>query len=167
MERVSIEDRIIYVTFNGPVGQKRVLGYPYLWIKAVTGFCRTEHCARCLKGPFLKPTNDWAPPPNVRTAYALPRNAVALYICGVSRRGYQFNLHAPVALADDDAPRIEMPMIDDQSLLVEHAKLLDIPPLKERWKGLDRTFTTCRNFQFGVAHFGYPRSKPVKQGSLL
>lgn len=144
--------RVIAVTFAGP-GPK-VSGYPYLWVKAVTGFVHTAHCAKCLKGPFLKTSNDWVPPPNVRKEYELPAKAKALYICGVSRQGYAHNLHAPCEYAPGEVFSIEM--VDRQTLIVEDARLLTIPALPDKWRGLPKSFTTCRNFRWAVATFGWP-----------
>jgi hypothetical protein len=36
------------------------------------------------------------------------------------------------------------------------AQTIVIPPLPEGWNGLDRKTVRCKNFQFGVAQFGYP-----------
>ena len=66
---------------------------------------------------------------------------------------------------DPNAREFEMPMVRGQ-LIVRGAHLLEIPPLKDGFLGEDRTFTTCRNFQFGVAYFGPegtvgPRKTPL------
>ena len=146
-------DRSIFVTFKGR--GPRVVGYPYLWVKNVVGFDARFHCAKCLRGQFLKQSNDWVPPPNVRTEYELGPKARAIYICGVSRRGYEFNLHAPCVPAPG-APQISIPMTDGQWLLLENAAVEPIPLLPEGFKGLQKAYWSCRNFQFGVAVFGYP-----------
>ncbi len=145
--------KTISVTIEGP--SDRLTGYLFFWVKAVTGFEHHNHCAKCLKGPFLKTSHQWAPPLHVRREFELPRSAKALYICGVSQKGYAFNLHAPCQ-PDATAERIVVPMVDDQRLVIEGARLMAIPPLPCGWKGLGREFTTCRNYQFGCAYFGYP-----------
>ena len=154
--------RVIRVMFEGT--GPRVTGYPYLWIKAVTGFDHRAHCARCLKGPFLKATGDWVPPPNHWHEYTVPASAKALYICGVSKKGYVFNLHAP-CLPENDVPfagrlrhhaGFAMPLMDEQRLVVEGAVLMEIPALPDGWHHLPKSFTRCRNFQFGVQYFGWP-----------
>lgn len=45
---------------------------------------------------------------------------------------------------------------------VENARELPIPALPESWEGRDRETTRCKNFQFGVAYFGYSEGRPQK-----
>ena len=148
--------RSIFVTFEGH--GRRVVGYTFLWIKSVHGFDARFHCAKCLKGTFLKPTGDWVPPLNVRKEYVLAPKAKALYICGVSRRGYAFNLHAPCQ-PDDSAPPLVVPMTDDQRLVIEQATLMTIPSVPNGWNGLPESYTSCRNWAWACSVFGWPASQ--------
>lgn len=130
-------------------------GYPYLWIKTVEGFNPREHCAKCLKGNFIRTGGHYIPPVNEWRTIDVPAQAKAIYVCGVSSGGYAQNLHAPL-VPDQDADPIHIEMTHGQALIVEGAKMLRIPPLPDRWHGLPKSFTSCRNFQFAVATFGYP-----------
>ena len=147
--------RSIFVTIEGPAGKTDLTGYMFFWAKAVVGFVPTHHCAKCLKGPFMKTSGQWAPPLGTRREFILPPAARALYICGVSRKGYDKNLHAPVE-HEEGAPLIVIPMLDDQQLFIENAKLMAIPPLPDGWNGLPKSFTTCRNWAWAGSVFGYP-----------
>jgi hypothetical protein len=44
----------------------------------------------------------------------------------------------------------------DQTFVASDARLLPIPPLPDGFAGLPESFTTCRNFQWGVSMFGWP-----------
>ena len=142
--------RLIF-TGTGP----RVRGYPYLWIKSVEGFNHREHCAKCLKGDFIRTGGHYVPAINEWREIPMPPKARAIYVCGVSSHGYAHNLHAPL-VHDPGADPIHIEMDHGQHLIVEHAKMLMIPALPDRWGGLPKTFTSCRNFQFAVSLFGYP-----------
>ena len=142
--------RLIF-TGSGP----RVRGYPYLWIKSVEGFNHREHCAKCLKGDFIRTGGHYVPPVNEWRELPMPPKAKAIYVCGVSSAGYAHNLHAPL-VPDPGADPIHIELMHGQSLVIEHAKMLIIPPLPDRWHGLPKVFTSCRNFQFAVSLFGYP-----------
>lgn len=43
-----------------------------------------------------------------------------------------------------------------QTFTAENARLLDIPPLRDGWRGVPREFTRDPYWRFGVATFGYP-----------
>ena len=48
----------------------------------------------------------------------------------------------------------ELGMVNGQRMTIRGARaLLPIPPLPKGWAGLNGRYTTCRNFQFAVAHF--------------
>jgi hypothetical protein len=57
-------------------------------------------------------------------------------------------------------------MVDSQRLIVEGARLLDIPELPDGWRGLPQAFTRCRNWRFGVATFGYRDPDPQRSFDL-
>ena len=148
-EKTHVE-RSLFLTFEGP--GPRVLGYRLLWVKAVVGFDANNHCARCLRGPILKSARELAAA-NVRKEFVMPKNARAIYICGVSSKGYHFNLHAPCVPDEAAGPTI-IPMTNGQRLIIENAALLPINPLPLGFAGRGPEFTTCRNWQFGVQTFG-------------
>jgi hypothetical protein len=147
------------VTLEGGPNLER---FRFWWCKAVTGFAprrrdgRPQHCAECLRGPFLKPGGQYAPAMNVATPYVVPAGAVCLYFCGVSdwRRGGSWpnNFHAPLVPAPGQ--RVELPMFAGQTFRARDATLLPIPPLPDGFAGLPLACTRCRNYRFGVAQFG-------------
>ena len=145
-------------------GGQVLVGYSYWWVKGVTGFDPRQHCAKCLPGPFL--VNWQRPfPMNQEITVKTIGSVRAVYVCGVSQAGYRYNFHAPL-VDDPDARDVEMPMVKGQTLIVRGAHLLEIPPLPDGTLGKDRSFTTCRNFQFGYAYFGPegtvgPRKRPL------
>ena len=133
-------------------GGAQLVGYPFFWVKGVQGFDPSEHCAKCLPGPFL--VNWQRPfPMNQEIHLKMPKSCRSIYICGVADAGYRHNLHAPI-IPDALAPVIEIPMVMGQTMFIHGAHLLEIPALPANWKGRNSSFTTCRNFQFGVAYFG-------------
>ena len=73
------------------------------------------------------------------------------YVCGVTGRGYPTNLH--VAFRPGKDAVIEEVLPHWQRLTIVGAERLPIPPLPEGWRGLDQSFTTCRNFRFGAHYF--------------
>lgn len=148
------------ITF-GSMGRGSVVGYKHLWIKSVEGFRHDVHCARCLKGHFVRPM----PQVNEPLTLTVGGPILAFYVCGVSYHGYASNLHVPI-VPDPDAAPIKVRMTDHQWLTVEGARILEIPPLQKGWQGLTKPFWSCRNFQFAVAAFGYPPgSTPCLFGS--
>lgn len=144
-------------------GSDNLRGYPYYWIKAVKGFNGENHCARCLVGPFVHVRAD-AWPMNRPVALDL-KGAKYGYICGVSDEGYAKNLHLP--FLPEAGARVEMKLVKGQTIVLEGGRLLPIPGLPDRWCNLPRAFTTCRNFQFGVAYFnGQHQMKQRRLGEL-
>ena len=147
-------NRSIALTIHGPSPILR--GYPYFWIKAVLGFDPSNHCAKCLRGPFLKTTKQkWHGEPGERVAYEMPAEALALYVCGVTTRGWATNFHLPLWPRPDVEP-FTVSMVLGQSITVENAEALTIPELADGYRGYSKAFTTCRNWRFGVALFGEP-----------
>jgi len=145
-------------------GGKALVGYAYWWVKGVTGFDPRQHCAKCLPGPFL--VNWQRPfPMNQEIELRAVGTIRAVYICGVADSGYRHNFHAPI-VPDPNGRELVLPMVKGQQLIIQGAHLLEIPPLPDGFLGKDRSFTTCRNFQFGVQYFGPegtvgPRKMPL------
>lgn len=143
-----METQTLSLILRGP--GTRLSGYPYFWIKAVSGCNPKFHCHRALVGRFLfGKGHDWTL--GESRTFDVPEGVV-LYVCGVSHRGWSYNLHAAL-VPEAGAAAITLPMVDGQELIVLGARQLEIPPLPLRWAGLDKSFTTCRNFQFAVHHY--------------
>ena len=127
-------------------------GYSYFWMKFVTGFDPTQHCARCLRGGYVAGVSKDMEL-NTPLDLVLPRTSVG-YICGVARgRNYARNLHLPFVREAGNVERMDM--LDGQELVLSNARRLPIPGLPDGWADLPKAFTTCRNFQFAVDRFGF------------
>jgi hypothetical protein len=135
---------------EGLAGRTQVQGFRFLWLRHVTGFNHAKHCAACFRG-----WRDERVTPRLELGRSLvvdPKHAPASYLCGVSVAGLANNLH--VAFRAKPGGRIELPAYGDQRVILTDAEALPIPALPEGYRDLPRSFTTCRNYQFGVAHFG-------------
>jgi hypothetical protein len=135
---------MITLRIHGP-GAK-VEGFRYLWLKSVRAFDHRTHCARCLIGTY-----DRRVEPGMPTGQALeldPAGAPFLYLCGVSPR-YPTNLH--LAMRPAPGARAEARTYNGLLVVVDGAEALEIPPLAPGFRGLASSFTTCRNYRFGVA----------------
>ena len=131
-------------------GQERLRGFSYFWLKYVTGFDARQHCARCLLGRYEKAVDVGMP--TGRAITLDPGAAPFLYLCGVTGR-WADNVH--LAMRPAPGRRVTAPLGAGEVTL-EGAELLAIPALPEGFRGLDRGFTTCRNYRFGVAYLERP-----------
>lgn len=121
--------------------------FRYLWLKYVTDFDLSVHCARCLIGQYSRifPFRG-----RVTEMYNEPleeHTAKWLYLCGVSNR-YENNLHIAFEEAEG-----ETLFYDDGKTIVEIEGARQIPivqlesyPLEE--KGNLKEYNTCRNWRF-------------------
>jgi hypothetical protein len=137
------------------IGGPRLVGYTYFWAKTVRSFQPGHHCASCLVGEYCvtKPREPW--PMNTELRIGLD-GARYLYICGVSKRGWDHNLHVALDPKVRGKP-LQIEMEQGQRLLVRGASRLVIPALPDGFDGRSMRFTTCRNWQFGVTYFGLGR----------
>ena len=70
-----------------------------------------------------------------------------VYMCGGAPR-WRDNFHAAVIYAEGEA--VDVPTYNGLTARFENGRLIPIEPLGVGFRGLDETFTTCRNFQFAV-----------------
>jgi hypothetical protein len=128
-------------------GQGKLEGFRYFWLKYVRGFDASQHCARCLVGSYEKRVHPTMP---LGTTLALNAGgAPFVYLCGVGPK-YTDNLHLawrPVA-----GVRAQARTYPGELVSVEGGEAMEIPALAPGFRGLPSSFTTCRNFRFGVAH---------------
>lgn len=136
--------------------------YRYLWLKSVQGFNPAVHCARCLKGnyaPLLPFRADRKIPAGLSASADLDAMAAPyFYLCGVTSR-YAENLH--IAFAPDAASTIRY--ADTHIVVViTGARQLPILPLSQdviAAQKLDKSFWSCRNYQFGWHTFAAPEAQ--------
>jgi hypothetical protein len=84
-----------------------------------------------------------------------------MYVCGVGsgpdEERWKQNLHMPLIFAPGE--NVTRTTYNGYVFTAQNAREVAIPPLPEGWNGLERKTVRCKNFQFGVAQFGY---KPMK-----
>lgn len=133
-----------------------VTGWRYLWLKYVSGFDNAQHCARCLIGPYSKRVRRDMPH-NVPVLLDEATGCDVLYLCGVAERGgLPANFHLAVQPAPGEVA--EGRSSQGTHFRIRNARRLEIPALPSRFDGRPAAFTTCRNWQFGVARYGLPRA---------
>lgn len=127
-------------------------GWKYFWMKTVVGFDSGKHCARCLRGEYVKAVG-LDTPVNEDVALDYP-NGTVLYLCGVSTP-YQWrnNLHLPVRVMAGAVAEVEA--WNGDRVTITGAEPMPIDGLVARRAFPTRTsaFLTCRNFQFGAQYF--------------
>jgi DNA repair photolyase len=145
--------------------EKRLRGYSYFWIKYVTGFDPRYHCAAGLKcAPNLKDngyhwpngTHQFTPSKHILNKHPFEY----IYMCGVARTRWADNLHIPMVHAPGE-------MIEDVTylgvpILIQNARRLEIPWIEDGWNNFPQSFTTCRNWQFGIKYYGYNGERPAQ-----
>jgi hypothetical protein len=130
----------------------QLVGWHYLWCKAVEGFDSSKHCARCLVGKYSKQFGLKAPiNQDVELAYD---EGTVLYFCGVSTPyAWKNNAHLAGRVNKDAYCSIEMWTGDILHVLgMEQIKFND-SVANHRFPDLGKEFLTCRNFQFGAQLF--------------
>jgi hypothetical protein len=134
---------------------RQVSGWRFLWLKYVSGFDHRQHCARCLVGPYSKRVTRTM---RLNERFVLDEHPEPeyFYLCGVAERGgWSANLHLafvkgqPTDIASVNAST-------GATFSVSGARALDIPELARGFDERPLSFTTCRNWRFGVARYGLP-----------
>jgi hypothetical protein len=135
-------------------------GFRWFWAKVVRGFQPAQHCAKCLVGswvPNMGPT--WLQGEDGRVTVQVPEGAF-LYVCGVANP-YCWSKNFHMALTPSAGTDTISHTYNNASVLATNAAELPIPaePAAVLYPERDRSFLTCRNFQFGAAYFGSPHSR--------
>ena len=117
-------------------------GFRYFWLKTVTGYDLSQHCARCLIGAYHRDVSK-----DMRLNQTLDLGVGVKYLCGVSPR-YPLNLHVAVEYAAGEI--VEVDTYRGDVVRFDNARKLLIPPLARGSLGLSSAYTDCRNFQFAV-----------------
>jgi len=133
---------------GAPISSGKAAEFSYLWAKHVTGFNCANHCANCLRGAWERTICRTI----VDGQYPIRMRGEFFYICGVARE-WKNNLHLVVKYDPGSVARVDA--FNGVRFTIHDAKRIMIDPLPLGWKGLDRSFTACRNFQFGVQEYGY------------
>jgi hypothetical protein len=126
-------------------------GFRHFWGMYVTGFDHTQHCIKCLRG---KRSAIVTPKVKVGQSFMMSEAKAFdyLYLCGVETDfTWARNFH--MALRPRPGATAIVETWNGFKVTVRDAELLQIPALPDDFQGLDRSYTTCRNFQFGVAAY--------------
>lgn len=130
------------LTIDGP--NHHLEGFMFWWLKDVRDYRLDVHCARCLVGPYDRRINK-----RMATHHPIELRSDLIYLCGVaSTRKWVNNFHVAARLAP--GKRIVMPTYNQHTVIIDHAEAIPIVPLEDGYKGLPKSFTTCRNYQFAV-----------------
>jgi hypothetical protein len=133
-----------------------ITGFRHFWAYYITGFNPRVHCQKCFKG---KPSSRITKQSETGLLYEMneKQSFQYLYICGVGEGPkdllYKKNFH--LALRPSDGAATSAETYNGYTFEVTNAVALPIPELPENWNGLTREMTRCKNFRFGVEHFGY------------
>lgn len=136
-------------------------GFQFLWAKYVTGFDARHHCKRCLVGAssrLVKP----------RMATGLPYLMIEarqpwdwLYVCGVAQdKVHAHNLHLVARLSQGRACSVIA--FNGDVYHLKNAEAMAIPSLPLGFNDLEAEYTTCRNYQFGVAAYATKSSRHIE-----
>lgn len=141
---------IIYLT-----GNENQKNWRYLWARHVIGFQSSIHCARCLKGEYIKPIGKHMPA-NEWIDIDLP-DGEWLYLCGVaSHRCWADNLHLACRISAGDQASVLTHHGDKIVIDGAAAYLFDDQKARELFPERGEDFLTCRNFQFAAQVYGRP-----------
>lgn len=122
--------------------------FGYLWLKYVTGFDLSHHCAKCLLGEYSDAFHFGEKNHDVINYQLDEHPARYYYICGVTKPyNWKRNLHLAFEYAEGEYVEYK----DDYTyILIENAKKIPIIPLYPYMTehGADRSYNTCRNWRF-------------------
>lgn len=138
---------------------RQLAGFGFFWLRYVRAFRPQYHCATCFVGSYER---------KVAVAMALPARLAlratepVAYLCGVADDQWAGNFHLPLVYAVGE--RVEAVTFNGVRVIAHNARELAIPWVDDGWQGFPRSYTTCRNWQFGVHHFGYDGvTRPVEE----
>ena len=147
----SLERPVMTLVVTGNGGTVR--GFPYFWLKYIHGAETRHHCAKGLLGWYSKRVHkDLTLGLPAKLDEVPAHKWDVAYLCGNSLT-WANNVHLP--LVPTAGETVELRTYNGLTITVTNAIALPIPELPWKWRGLPKNFTTCRNFRFAVAHYGY------------
>ncbi len=150
VELIATQQIVLHFGVPGST-KKRLRGFSYLWTKYITGFDARYHCATSLKGKY-----HWelGVPIFAPSSHVLDMHPYQyIYLCGVAETRWADNLHIPMQHAPGET--ITDTTYTGLPIVIQNARRLDIPWVDDGWNDFPRSYTTCRNWQFGIAYYGY------------
>lgn len=134
--------------------QRNLSGFRFWWLKSVNDYRYDVHCARCLIGPYKRRISK-----HMATDHPVDLRGELVYLCGVSEPiRWQNNFHAVAKLAEGQSFVVET--YNGFAARFDNAVQIPIVALPDGWRGLPKSFTTCRNYQFAV-QMGNPPTEIV------
>ena len=138
--------------------------FMWLWSKYVTAFNDACHCTNTIRGSYSKKLSKGNPELPSTPTLVMDEQPVgtyrAIYICGVSKRGYSshknypHNVHAAVLPEPVSEDSWEF---ENWRMSVKGGRFLAIPAevenLPQKYRSLPAEYTTCRIFRWGACHF--------------
>jgi hypothetical protein len=121
-----------------------------LWGVHVSGFRQDKHCIYCLKGRKEGQLHRAM----ASGDYKLDTGAPYFYLFGM-RRAPRRDSNVHLAVEPYPGAVASIGSLYGVTFTIRDARALRIDRLPKGWMGLDESFTSCRNFQFGVQVFGY------------
>lgn len=125
--------------------------WAYFWGWYVTGFDPKQHCQKCFFGWRSNKVKNGM---SLRGPIVLDEHPDAdfFYLCGGDIDWkYDKNFHLALRHNPEFDTKARMPT--GGRVLVTNSEYIEIPHLEVGFNGMDRKFTTCRNFRFGVAAY--------------
>jgi hypothetical protein len=125
-------------------------GFTQFWLRYVHGFSPHFHCQRSLRG-FNDPRFHRRM--HIGESFALLDSPSYdyIYLCGVTARQVP-GLH--LALVPDASASARSLTYNGLVIEATGARQLEIPALPEGYAGMSHSYTSCRNWQFGVKYYG-------------
>ena len=146
--------------------------FKWLWMKYVTSVNDRYHCTNCIRGRYSKLFSKHNQNLSTQNTFELNEatqgDYKALYICGVSSKGYSqkknypFNVHASILPKEGAKDTFKF---DNWVMEIENGIFLPIPEegkLPKKYMTLPPEYTTCRIFRWAVCNTGdlLPKLKP-------
>jgi hypothetical protein len=123
----------------------RIVGFKYLWLKTVTGFDSSVHCARCLVGKY---SSEFRPKMVVNSAVGQKyKEGTVLYFCGVSTPYiWANNLH--IAGVVTEGSKFQTFAYNGDYLFINNFERFEFNDrlAKSQFPKLSKEYLTCRNF---------------------
>ena len=135
-------------------------GFVFFWLRYVRAFRPQYHCANCLVGPYHRSISAELPIP---ARVLLDHHQPFAYLCGVSDTyAWASSLHLPLIYAPGE--QVEVETYNGVRITAHNAREVAIPWVEDGWEAFPMSYTTCRNWQFGIHPFGYNgRTRPVEE----
>jgi hypothetical protein len=128
--------------------------FRHFWAKLVTGAKLEHHCARGLIGKYVQSIRPHMKITDGEKVCRIEGEFDFLYVCGVSSKKpyYHTNFHAVGRPKEGVSFQVET--FNGVQVTFDGFEMVEIREVGEAWQHLSKAFTTCRNFQFAVEHYG-------------